>query len=520
MLSSHLATGFLMSIAWFKRANGLAWLAGLGVFLHALAIHSQSLPYTTDELQYVAWSKDLDWGYFSKPPGIAFALWLWSTMDPLAGELRFFAQLCYGFSLFISYKFFREDGQSRGRALTASLILGSIPLIGFAQWFFTTDALLLICWLMALALAWRALQASQAQSAMLWWCGLGVVVALGVLCKHSMVFFWVGMLAYWVSIRSSMRQHWAGMLLCGLVFVLLLIPHMLWLLEHPGTTIKHLIDLQQRTLQPGEESANPQSLISLARGLSQALEFTAAQWLGLGFGVVLVLRRRKPLSGLQRWLLVHSLTVLAVFVIQAGVGRANGNWALPATFTLGLAILANHLQEVPDDSAGVEASGSKSKLALWVISNLLISFFVSFGAQTLKSLRPESLLWIDRIDPFHRQRGWDEFDRALAVLNKPADIPWGVSDRDAAARIFHRYGDGQIVYRPLPGAKPNHFALRYPYQSWATAQAAQSSPSCIWFLARDNDPAQTRRNDSIALIERQRLSGRTETWVVWPEACP
>ncbi|MEY2717586.1 MAG: hypothetical protein RL539_618, partial [Pseudomonadota bacterium] len=286
------------------------------------------------------------------------------------------------------------------------------------------------------------------------------------------------------------------------------------------TTIKHLIDLQQRTLQPGEESANPQSLISLARGLSQALEFTAAQWLGLGFGVVLVLRRRKPLSGLQRWLLVHSLTVLAVFVIQAGVGRANGNWALPATFTLGLAILANHLQEVPDDSAGVEASGSKSKLALWVISNLLISFFVSFGAQTLKSLRPESLLWIDRIDPFHRQRGWDEFDRALAVLNKPADIPWGVSDRDAAARILHRYGDGQIVYRPLPGAKPNHFALRYPYQSWATAQAAQSSPSCIWFLARDNDPAQTRRNDSIALIERQRLSGRTETWVVWPEACP
>jgi hypothetical protein len=355
---------------------------------------------------------------------------------------------------------------------------------------------------------------------MLWWCGLGVAVALGVLCKHSMLFFWVGMLAYMASIRLRVRHHWVGMLLCFLVFLLVLTPHLIWLLEHPGTTIQHLMDLQQRTLQPGQGSENPQALSGLARGLLQALEFTAAQWLGLGFGVVVALRLRKPVSELQRWLLAHSLTILAIFVIQAAVGRANGNWALPATFTLGLATLANVRQQGPDHTGGVEASGGSFMLALWVSSNLLMSFFISFGAQTLKSLRPESLIWIDRLDPFHRQRGWDEFDRALFSLKKPAHIPWGVSDRDAAARILHRYGDRQIVYRPLPGAKPNHFALRYPHQSWVRAQAATSSPSCIWFLARENDPAQVRRNDPIALIERQRLSGRIETWMVWPEACP
>ena len=207
-----------MLFARFKHANGLAWLAGLGMIAHALAIHSQSLPYTTDELQYVAWSKDLDWGYFSKPPGIAFALWLWSLIDPLASELRLFAQLCYGISLVISFKFFRDDGLSFGRSMMASLILGSTPLIGFAQWFFTTDALLLICWLMALAIAWRALKAQQFQCAWHWWSLLGIVIAIGGAVQTLYAFFlgWPICLSgfYSIEIASSMGRYVPE--LCGL----------------------------------------------------------------------------------------------------------------------------------------------------------------------------------------------------------------------------------------------------------------------------------------------------------------
>ena len=509
-----------MLFARFKHANGLAWLAGLGMIAHALAIHSQSLPYTTDELQYVAWSKDLDWGYFSKPPGIAFALWLWSLIDPLASELRLFAQLCYGISLIISFKFFRDDGLSFGRSMMASLILGSTPLIGFAQWFFTTDALLLICWLMALAIAWRALKAQQFQCAWHWWSLLGIVIAIGVLCKHFMLFFWVGLFAYLVFIRSKLLLQWGGMFLSFVVFSLVLIPHVIWLLEHPGTTIKHLIDLQGRTEQVIQATGNMNGLTGLTIGLRQAIEFIAAQWLGLGVGVLAVLKIRSAMSDMQRWLLLHSITILVIFVIQAGVGRANANWAMPATFSLGLVLIANYLhQATPDGFAHLE-QGMRSKLSFWVISNLLIGFFISFGAQALKFVKPEALIWIDRIDPFHRQRGWNEFDRALAALSKPAAIPWGVSDRDAAARILHRFGDGQLVYRSLPGSKPNHFALRYPYQTQVTVQTPRNKQSCTWFLAREGDSAQTRTGELIARVERGRLSGRSETWVIWPEACP
>ena len=502
-----------------KHASWLAWFAGLGVLAHALAIHGQSLPYTTDELQYFAWSRDLKWGFFSKPPGIAVALWIWSKLDPLATELRLLAQVCYSISLLLSYKLMRDDGLSPARAATASLVLASTPLIGFAQWFFTTDALLLIFWLLALAIAWRALRLPGSANAFKWWLLLGIIVALGVLSKHSMLFFWVGMLAYLVVNRSKIHDHWRGLLLCMVVFIAVLTPHMIWLLEHPGTTVQHLIDLQGRTAQPSPLGVDNQVLGRLVRGLGQAVEFLAAQWLGLGIAIFLAVRIKPGFSEFQRWLFVHSVTVVGIFVFQAIIGRANANWALPATFTLGLAIISNCLSPEGSGTGFKKVKVNSLRLGLWVLSNLMISFFVSFGAQGIKLFQPDALLWIDRLDPFHRQRGWDQFDSALAALNKPSSIPWGVSDRDSAARILHRYGDDQIVYRPLPGSKPNHFVLRYPYPIPDTEGLAEAKGKCVWFVAKKGAADQAPLADVIARVDRPRLSGRSEAWLVWTEHC-
>ncbi|NDH43021.1 MAG: hypothetical protein EBX62_04125 [Betaproteobacteria bacterium] len=518
----------------------LRWLAGLGVLAHAIAIHCQALPYTTDELQYVAWSQALDWGYFSKPPGIAAALWLWSFADPQAIALRFLSQICYGLSLLICFNMLRDDGFSPSTAFTALLLLASMPMIGFAQWFFTTDALLLMCWLCALTLAWRALAIGNAHNAMRRWVVLGFVIALGVLCKHSMVFFWLGLLIYMRWMQATSAAQWRGLALCFLVFTLSLTPHMIWLLDHPGTTLRHLADLQGigSAFEP-EGTADAQAAVSLIEHLLQAFEFIAVQWLGLGLAVLLLLRRQARWSPLQRWLLAQSVPVLGLFVLQAGLSRAYANWALPATFTLGLALLAHFLNDgkaeafggLSDESArpdGHQESGAQgeavtTRLGLWLVSNLLLSLFISFGAQGLKLIRPDAGIWIDRIDAFHRQRGWDEFNRALLALQKPASVPWVVSDRDAAARILQRFGEAQLLYRPMPGAKPNHYALRYPFGDSITQAATQqpnavNSRSCTWSLMRNRAPDDPRQQ-LLAQVQRPRLSGRTETWFVTASAC-
>ena len=515
-------------VAYRSASRWLMVCTGLAILGYGLAVHMPDLPYTTDELQYLLWSKDLAWGYFSKPPGIAFALSLWTVADPHAEHLRWFAQLCYALSLVISFRLLRDEGLSTEYALLGTLALGTMPFIGFAQWFFTTDALLLICWLLALAIAWRAWTATCFRRSAIWWALLGVVIAAGMLCKHFMLFFWVGLGVHFALLQDRTRWQLYGLAICFLSFVWVLSPHIFWLVEHPGTTLKHLADLQSQGMHGSDLEAQGKDGLSVLRRLMQGAEFLGAQWLGLGLGIVLLLRRAAALSGLQRMWLAHSVPVLLMFVVQATISRAYANWALPASFTLGLTMISYVLRAQGESGPAVELRRRPDTvfyLSVWVAGNLLTSLVLAFAAPALKASRPDLQMWVDRMDPFHRQRGWDALLVALTKLNKPAAIPWGVSDRDTAARIAHRFGENQLFYRGTPGSKPNHYAIHYSQEgSDNTLGSRKPGAQCTWFLARESQLTGSQgyaaiKRVAIARLERQRLSGRSEAWLVWPEAC-
>jgi len=396
-----------------------------------------------------------------------------------------------------------------------------MPLIGFAQWFFTTDALLLMCWLLGLLFVWRASTATSFRLAATWWVLLGFVIAIGTLCKHSMLFFWIGLVVQWALPLARGPRHLLGLVFCFLGFVLVLSPHVLWLIEHPGTTLKHLLDLQSQGFDDPRAKVQGHEALSMVRKLLDGAEFIGAQWLGLGIGIILLIRVKTSLTRLQLLLLAHSVPVLGLFILQATISQAYANWALPATFTLGIALVSHFLNSQVQGRQSVAGRFDASVLlSFWVLSNLLISLAIAFAAPGLKMMRPELGVLIDRIDPFHRQRGWDAFDHALMRLKKPAAVPWGVSDRDSAARVLHRFGDTQLVYRRVPGSKPNHYALHYPFKdSGSTSSSQKNAAACTWFLARESQLGEENRRRAIARIERPRLSGRAEVWLVWPEAC-
>lgn len=206
--------------------------------------------------------------------------------------------------------------------------------------------------------------------------------------------------------------------------------------------------------------------------------------------------------------------------MQALLSHAYANWALPATFTLGLALLARYLNANDIEAQGEAGRGSMSVLFVWAMSNLLMSFFIAFGAQGLKFIRPDAVVWIDRLDPFHRQRGWDTFGQHLVELRKPPDIAWGVQDRDTASRIVYQFGEGQLLYQSSPNTKLNHYAMRYADRaSLAASRRNRDSSMCLWQLRREAEVEESNRQSAIAKVERQRLSGRAEVWLVLPESC-
>jgi len=509
----------------------LGWLA-----INLWSIHRSALPYTTDELQYWLWSEALAWGYYSKPPGIAFAMAQWRLIDPHADFLRALPQLLLLLACLLVHPLARAAGLPGRQAGMAALLMACIPFIGFAQWFATTDSLLLLFWNAALVAGWHALRTGSPGA----WAVLGLVGALGVLSKHFMPLFLLGLSAYAVWEKRTDAPFWRGVALAALVAGLVLLPHLLWLFSHPENTLAHLADLQG------------------ARGRSEA-DQGSAWWRGIGFALaqavgigpllipfVFLVRRQAtptvnrpgmdaapasaatpmaaaslPGSTCDRWLLCQSLPVLALFVAQAAWKQAYANWALPAAFTLGVWLLIVLMRRA-----------AWGLLASWLLSNILLMACINHAPLVLHRLLVEpspfnltaadpqgSAAWIDRIDPFRRQRGWDVWIASLEALNKPALVAWAVRDRDSAARIRHAFPQDRLVYQALPGAPTHHYALHFA--PGATGDSGAPAYGCLWVVERGAAqlPAQATAPQTIAQLTRPRLGGSYETWIVREQSC-
>ena len=106
------------------------------------------LPLSIDEAQYLAWSRELSLGYFSKPPFIAWILGLNSVfVDDIANtSLRNLQPLAFSASaIFICLSSF-EITQKKSVAIWTGFLFFTLPISSFYSQFATTDAWLLFFW--------------------------------------------------------------------------------------------------------------------------------------------------------------------------------------------------------------------------------------------------------------------------------------------------------------------------------------------------------------------------------------
>src|SRR5947209_456638 len=100
-----------------------------------------------DEAQYWTWSQSLDWGYYSKPPGIAWQIALGTKL---------FGQTEWGIrSLSIVVSFFQasalyfialKSGLRTYTAIWSTLCMAFCPLGILGSFFAITDGTMLLCW--------------------------------------------------------------------------------------------------------------------------------------------------------------------------------------------------------------------------------------------------------------------------------------------------------------------------------------------------------------------------------------
>ena len=119
-------------------------------------------PMSVDEAYYFSWSRTPDWGYWTKPPLIAWAIGAVDVVcGPTSACVRSVGVLAFTVSALLVYALSRLMAMPTGLAATASLCFATLPLATFYGLAASTDSMLLLCWVAAMANLWIALNGKR-----------------------------------------------------------------------------------------------------------------------------------------------------------------------------------------------------------------------------------------------------------------------------------------------------------------------------------------------------------------------
>ena len=279
-----------------------------------------------EEAQYWFWSKDLAWGYFSKPPLIA---WLIAGATAICGDgeacIRVPSPLIHAATAMIVGAIGGALGtpETRDRlALWSAVGYATLPGISFSAFLMTTDVPLLFCWALAL-LAWVKLM----RGGRAWWGVIGgLALGFGLLAKYAMAYFLLGAVLH-LLLSGQARRIVARRAPAFLVFLglglLIVAPNLAWNATDGFITFQHTAE----NVNLGEDWLHP----------GRALEFLGAQAAVFGPVLFVVLVAgiafwRRPADGDDARLVLGAFCypVIALLVVQALLSRANANWAATA----------------------------------------------------------------------------------------------------------------------------------------------------------------------------------------------
>lgn len=451
--------------------TGSVTAAAAAVMLGLLAWHVWFIPHSGmtlfyDEAQYWDWSREPAWGYYSKPPLVA---WLIGASTAVFGDgvlgVRLLIMLLYPLTALLVGRLAADLRPGSGPV--AALIFISLPISGLLGLFATTDAPLLLTWALAAWALWRA----QTTDRLRWWALLGVAAGLGLLAKYTAAAFALtALIAVWAVPGPRRGLLRPGPWLAATIALALIAPNLWWNAQMGFPTLQHTADITTRSSRGG--------------GLGAALTFIAGQAAILGpvgaWYAVAGARRLRAASrndglpaGAAAYLLALTLPLLGVAVLQAFRASAHINWAAPAH--VGSVLLAV--------VALTPASGLRRRaLAVLVVSNLALTLLV---AHLPDVARAAGATLPSRLDVFVRMRGWDtafaELATRLPELAQPGTIVLS-DDRlllTEAAYQWRAFNVRPVAWNPEGGVR-DHYEL--------TTRFAPRPGQPIVLLARSADP--------------------------------
>ena len=379
-------------------------------FIAALTLIRLSMLGSTDlefdEAHYWMWSERLAPGYFSKGPGIAFAIRA-STAIFGATEfgVRFWSPiLAAGTSLLLFYFGRRLFSETVG--FWTVIAFNVTPIFNVGTLVITTDSLSIFFWMAAMFTFWLAVEKSPHVS--FYWPLTGLLIGLGFLSRWINALEIVCVLLV-LAFAPRLRQEFKRRSLYWLLgcFVICTIPPIVWNAQHAWITLLHLRTRGGLTDDVGFRPLEPLKFLGQHFLFYSPLLFAALVWGVIG-GWRRVNQQFKVL-----FLFWFGLPVFAFYLLLSTNKGATPNWDAVSFLSFGL--LAVHYWNERIQIRGV---------IMFARAAVILGFAISLIALDTDLLRSAGFrFW--RSDPSDRLRGWKSMTAEVERIRNDLETKLG-----------------------------------------------------------------------------------------------
>jgi 4-amino-4-deoxy-L-arabinose transferase-like glycosyltransferase len=477
-----------------KRVTEAPPLALLAAFVILLTIVRVAILVATplnlgpDEAQYWSWSLTPAFGYFSKPPMIA---WIIGASTAICGDgeacIRVSAPLFHAATAIAIYFAGRALYDERV-GLWSAVAYALMPGTSFSSLLITTDVPLLFFWALALAAL-----AELRRTAKLGWAVLfGVAIGLGLLSKYAMLYFLLGIAIAYLPTQSGRAfiLSRAGAIAAHAALAIFA-PNVVWNALHSFATVGHTASNANWSAENLFNFKSFFSFLGAQIGIIGPIAAGIVVW-GLIKGW-----RGRNYDHPDTLLMALSLPIIAIVAIQAFISRANANWAAPAFVALTILVVAwalrQHRTRLLIANAGLNA-------AIGVIVALL-------------AVSPAFVSLIGQENSVKRLRGWDEAGRAIEELAAKTPFQAIVSDdREDMASLFYYTRARTVPLRMWPRETAGN-----EYEAAHALRAAETQK--VLFVTRKTDSSDVTNAfasaERVATLETRLDSKRTRIFFVY-----
>ena len=352
-----------------------------------------------DEAHYWLWSERLAPAYFSKGPGIAFAL---RASTALFGDTEFgirFLSPILGAAMTLLLFYFTRKLFTERAGFWLVIALNAIPLFNVGNLVMTIDPLSIFFWVAAMFAFWLALERTPKS---IWlWTATGLLIGLGFLCKYTNAFELVSVILVLALVPRHRREFKRRGLYCLLgAFVVCLVPPLIWNYQHAWITVSHL-----QSRGGLDQSFGIRPLEALGFLFAHFLTFSPVLFLALVWAVA-ANRRRVRQQFKTLYLVWFGLPVFLFYLLLSFNDQAAPNWDVLGFISL--CVLAA--------SFWTDRLASGKGWPRLLTTGLAIGLAMSVFAMDTDIIRTLGLPFPHHRDPADRVRGWKSASRAVEQI--------------------------------------------------------------------------------------------------------